>query len=136
METSAAITLDDAKAYIAANCIDIDEWESASEAKKQRIVTVAARDLAQFYPQYTIPDAAVYEFANVLATVYGDTARLAQQGIASNTVTGVVATTFADGAVNLPGGSTRKFVPQTALDLIGAANGVTLSKRGVKWVTM
>lgn len=126
----------EANQYILQNCIDVEEWESASEAKKQRIVTVAARDLAQFYPQYTIPDAAVYEFANVLATVFGDSARLAQQGIASNTVTGVVATTFADGAVNLPGGSTRKYVPQTALDLIGAENGVSLSKRGVKWVTM
>lgn len=131
-----AVSLDEAKAYIAANCIDIEDWEGADEAKKQRIVTVAARDLARFYSQYTIPDAAVYEFANVLATVFGDMARLAQQGIVSNSVSGVTSTTFLDSAVNVPGGSTRKYVPQTALDLIGAENGVVLSKRRVGWVTL
>lgn len=131
-----AVTLDDAKAYIAANCIDVEEWEGADEAKKLRIVTVAARDLAQFYPKYSIPDAAVYEFANVLATVYGDMARLAQMGIASSSISGVASTTFKDAAITIPGGSTRKYVPQSALDIIGAENGVTLSKRRVGWVTL
>ncbi|MOA41319.1 hypothetical protein D3C78_1632680 [compost metagenome] len=83
-----------------------------------------------------IPDVAVYEFANVLATVFGDMARLAQQGIASSSVSGVTSTTYKDAAISEPGGSTRKYVPQTALDLIGAENGVTLSKRRVGWVTM
>ena len=130
------VTLESAKTYIAANCIDVEEWEGADEAKKLRIVTVAARDLAQFYQKLTIPDAAVYEFANVLAAVYGDTARLAQLGVASSSVSGVASTTFKDAAVTVPGGSTRKYVPQAALDLIGAENGFTLSKRRVGWVTL
>lgn len=131
-----AITVNDADTYIHANCIDIEEWEGADEAKKQRIVNVASRDLAQFYPKYTIPDAAVYEFANVLATVFGDTARLAQQGISHYSVNGVAFFTYKDDIVGAPGGSTRKYIPQSALDIIGAENGVTISKRAIKWVTM
>lgn len=123
--------------YINANCIDVEEWLSADEAKKLRIVNVASRDLARFYPQYTIPDAAVYEFANVLATVYGDTAGIAQKGVVSTSVGGKVSVNFKDGTVSGPGGDTRKFIPQAALDLISAANGgVNISKRAAKWVTM
>jgi hypothetical protein len=125
-----------ADGYITANCIDIDEWTAADEAKKLRIVNVATRDLAQFYPSYTIPDAAVYEFANVLATVYGDIAGAAQKGITSQSVGGKLSLSYKDALVNGPGASTRAFVPQSALDIIGAENGVTLSKRGVKWTVL
>lgn len=132
-----AITVNDATTYINANCIDIDDWTGADEAKKLRIVNVASRDLARFYPKYTIPDAAVYEFANVLATVFGDTAGIAQKGVISTSVGGKVSVNFKDGAVSGPGGDTRKFIPQAALDIIGAANGgVKISKRAAKWVTM
>ncbi|RAU96836.1 hypothetical protein [Paenibacillus sp. YN15] len=131
-----AITVEDANTYISANCIDIDDWNDAGEAKQLRIVNVASRDLAQFYPSYTIPDAAVYEFANVLATVYGDSVRLAQQGVSGFSLSGVASFNYKDSAINIPGGSTRKYIPQTALDIIGAENGVTLSKRGVMWSVM
>ncbi|MEJ9160877.1 hypothetical protein P4I20_10030 [Paenibacillus graminis] len=121
--------------YINANCIDIDDWTGADEAKKLRIVNVASRDLARFYPKYTIPDTAVYEFANVLATVFGDTAGAMQKGVTSQSV-GRVSISFKNELVTGPGGSTRKYIPQAALDIIGAENGVTLSKRAPKWVTM
>lgn len=121
--------------YISANCIDIDEWTSADEAKKLRIVNVAFRDLTRFYPKYTIPDAAVYEFACVLATVFGDVAGAMQKGVTQQTV-GKVSIGFKAESVTGPGASTRKFIPQAALDIIGAENGVTLSKRAPKWVTM
>lgn len=130
-----AVTVNDADTYISANCIDIDDWTGADEAKKLRIVNVASRDLARFYPQYTIPDAAVYEFANVLATVFGDTAGAMQKGVTQQSV-GRVSISFKAELVTGPGVSTRKYIPQSALDLIGAANNVTLSKRGAKWVTM
>lgn len=128
-----AITVTDANEYINTNCIDIDEWNDAGEAKQLRIITVASRDLTQFYPSYTIPDAAVYEFANVLATVYGDSARLAQQGVSGFSLSGVASFNYKDSAISSPGGSTRKFIPQTALTAIGAENGVVLSKRQVGW---
>ncbi|AWB45279.1 hypothetical protein DCC85_14290 [Paenibacillus sp. CAA11] len=131
-----AVTVDDANAYIAANCIDIDEWIGADEAKKQRIVTVAARDLARYYSKYTIPDAAVYEFANVLATVYGDVAGAMQKGVVSQSIGGKISVSYKDALVTGPGGDTRKFIPQAALDIIGAENGVTLSKRAPKWTVM
>ncbi|MNV80354.1 hypothetical protein D3C71_1739520 [compost metagenome] len=78
----------------------------------------------------------MYEFANVLATVYGDTAGISQKGVVSTSVGGKVSVNFKDSVVNGPGGSTRKYIPQAALDIIGTENGVTLSKRAAKWVTM
>ncbi|MNC36646.1 hypothetical protein D3C75_851800 [compost metagenome] len=129
-------TVNDADLYINANCIDIDDWTDADEAKKLRIVNVASRDLARFYPQYTIPDAAVYEFANVLATVFGDTAGAMQKGVTQQSV-GRVSISFKAELVTGPGASTRKYIPQAALDIIGAENGgITISKRAAKWVTM
>ncbi|MEC0167862.1 hypothetical protein [Paenibacillus graminis] len=77
----------------------------------------------------------MYEFANVLATVFGDTAGAMQKGVTSQSV-GRVSISFKNELVTGPGGSTRKYIPQAALDIIGAENGVTLSKRAPKWVTM
>lgn len=131
-----AITVNGADLYINAECIDVDEWVSADEAKKQRTLNVAARNLAVAYPKYTIPDAAVYEFTNVLITLFSDATRLAQQGVTGYAVSGVISLNFKDSAVNEVGGNLRKYIPQSALDLIGAENGVTLSKRGVKWTVM
>jgi len=131
-----AITVIDADTYINAECIDIDEWAGADEAKKQRTLNVATRNLAVAYPKYTIPDAAVYEFTNVLITLFSDATRLAQQGVTGYAVPDAVSISFKDNAVNEVGGSLRKFIPQSALDLIGAENGVTLSKRASKWMVM
>lgn len=131
-----AITVNDADIYVSANCIDLDEWAGADEAKKQRTLNVASRNLAVAYPKYTIPDAAVYEFTNVLITLFSDATKLAQQGVTSHTLSGVNSISFKDSAVNEVGGSLRKFIPQSALDLISAENGVTLSKRASKWTVM
>lgn len=130
------VSVSSADIYVSANCIDIDEWAGADEAKKQRTLNVASRNLAVAYPKYTIPDAAVYEFTNVLITLFGDATRLAQQGVTGYTVTGVISLDFKDSAVNEVGGNLRKYIPQSALDLIGAENGVTLSKRASKWAVM
>lgn len=127
-----AVTLDDANDYIAANCIDIEDWTDADEAKKQRILNVASRTLTSKYPQYTIPDAAVYEFANELAIAFNDTNRLQIQGVASFGITGVANFTFKDWAKS----GVEAWIPQSALDLIGAENGVSLSRRATKWTVM
>lgn len=128
--TTANVT--DADTYISANCIDIEDWSDADEAKKQRIVNVASRTLTNKYPQYRIPDAAVYEFANELATAFNDTNRLQQQGVASFGLTGVANFTFKDWAKS----GLEAWIPESALDIIGAENGVKLGRRSVKWVTM
>lgn len=127
-----AVTLDDANEYIAANCIDIEDWTDADDAKKQRILNVASRTLTSKYQQYTIPDAAVYEFANELAVAFNDTNRLQIQGVASFGITGVANFTFKDWAKS----GVEAWVPQSALDLIGAENGVSLSRRATKWTVM
>lgn len=127
-----ALTLDDANDYIAANCIDIEDWTDADEAKKQRILNVASRTLTSKYPQYMIPDAAVYEFANELAIAFNDTNRLQIQGVASFGITGVANFTFKDWAKS----GVEAWIPQSALDLIGAKNGVSLSRRATKWTVM
>lgn len=124
------ITLADA--YIEMNCIDIEDWMDCDAARKQRILNVAERTLKSKYSIYKIPDAAVYEFANALATAYNDVNRLQQQGVAAFGVTGVVNFTFKDWAKS----GVEAWIPDSALDIIGAENGVNLGRKTVKWVTM
>lgn len=127
-----AVNITDADEYVAVNCIDIEDWESAEEAKKQRILNVASRTLTTKYPRYTIPDAAVYEFANELAIAFNDTNRLQQQGVAAFSLTGVASFTFKDWAKS----GVEAWIPQSALDLIGAENGVRIGARQTKWTTL
>jgi hypothetical protein len=132
-----AVTVFGADSYIEANCIDIDDWTDADEAKKQRIVNVAARTLSTRFPSYTIPDTAAYEFANVLATVFNDTNKMAQQGVASFYIDGVGSFNFKDSKINGPGADLSKFIPQSSLDIISAANdSVNLSARRVGYMVM
>ncbi|CAH1194617.1 hypothetical protein PAECIP111892_01767 [Paenibacillus auburnensis] len=127
-----AITVEDATTYINANCINVDDWTDADDAKKLRIVNVAGRTLTAKYAQYTIPDAAVYEYANALAIAFNDTNALQQQGVASFGISGVANFTFKDGMKT----GLDALIPDVVYTLIGAENGVKLSKRAVKWVTM
>lgn len=122
--------------YITANCADIEDWTEADAAKKQRMLNVAERTLSRAYPKYTVPDAAVYEFANILTIAFNDTNRLARQGITGFSVNGVANFDFKDAFITGPDADLRKLIPQAALDLIGAENGVTISKRRVGWVTL
>ncbi|WP_010495076.1 hypothetical protein [Paenibacillus elgii] len=131
-----ALSITGADAYIAANCIDVEDWFDADDAKKQRTLNVASRTLTGKYPKYTIPDAAVYEFANVLTTVFNDTNRLAQQGVTSFALSGTASFNFKDALVAGPGGDLTKFIPQSALDIIGAENGVKLARRAAKWTVL
>lgn len=132
-----ALSTTDATAYIALNCIDVEDWETADDAKKLRIVNVANRTLSARYHALTIPDNAVYEFANVLATAFNDTNRLQQQGVISFALQGTASFNFKDAAVTQTGADITKFIPQTALDLISVANdGVKLSKRRVGWTVL
>jgi hypothetical protein len=127
-----AVNITDANAYITANVIDIEDWQDADDAKKQRILNVAESVLSRKYSQYTIPDEAVYEYAAALAVAFNDTNRLNNHGIASFSITGL-------GSFNFKNTLRRDldaFIPQTALDLIGEANGVKLSRKSVKWTVL
>ncbi|MCG7407696.1 hypothetical protein MH117_09695 [Paenibacillus sp. ACRRX] len=127
-----AVNITEADAYIAANCIDVEDWSDCDEAKKQRIVNVAFRTLTTKYPKLTVPDAAVYEFSNELAIAFNDTNRLQQQGIAAFSLTGVASFTFKDWAKS----GVENWIPQSALDIIGADNGVKIGARQAKWTVL
>lgn len=129
---NANLTIDDATAYIEANCISIDDWTEADEAKKRRIVTVARRTLTNKYPKYRIPDAAVFEYANELAIAFNEQNEKQMQGVASFGVTGVSNFTFKDWAKS----GIEAWIPDSALDIISVENGVKLGRRTMKWVTM
>ncbi|MCM3784319.1 hypothetical protein M3231_15150 [Neobacillus mesonae] len=132
-----AYIIPDADAYINGNCVDVEDWQASDEARKTRLLNVAGRELTVAYPKYTIPNSAVYEFANVLAIMFNDTLRMQQQGIASFALTGAFNVTFKDHTTSQPYESLRKFIPQSALDLIGAENGgIKISKRSAKWTVM
>jgi hypothetical protein len=122
-----ALSTTDATAYISGNVIDADDWLEADEAKKQRILNVAADTLTRRFPSYIIPDNAVYEFCAALAVAFNDTNKLAKQGIKSFTIDGVGSFTFKNG---IPSDLTL-LIPQKSYDLIGDANGVKLSRRRV-----
>lgn len=131
-----AVTVAGADEYIFAQCIFVDDWEEAEEPKKQRILNAASRTLSTKYPKYTIPDAAVYEFANVLVQLWNDITRYARQGIDQFAITGVASFSFKNELVTNPDVDLADYIPQSALDIIGEENGVNLSKKAWKWTVM
>jgi hypothetical protein len=131
-----AYVIPDADAYINANCIDIEDWQASDDARKTRMLNVAGSTLTRKYRKYTIPNAAVYEFANVLSIMYNDLLRMQQQGVSTFGLTGVFSVNFKDGSTSMPYDDLKKKIPQTALDLIGEENGIVLSKRAWKSVTL
>lgn len=122
-----ALNITDADAYILMNVIDIEDWNDSDSEKKQRILNVANHTLTNKYKQYTIPDNAVYEFAAALAIAFNDTNRMNNQGIAGFSITGVGSWNFKDTQRR----QLDAFITQAVYDLIGEANGVTLSARRV-----
>ncbi|WP_430483171.1 hypothetical protein [Rossellomorea marisflavi] len=114
-----AFSIPNADSYIEQNVIDIEDWQDADPAKKQRILNVASQTFLTKYPKYVIPEDAVYEFAAVLASAYNDTNRLNNQGVASFSITGVASFNFKDTQSR----ELVAFIPQRSLDLIGQANG-------------
>ncbi|KYC67177.1 hypothetical protein [Heyndrickxia coagulans] len=127
-----AVNVTDADAYIGANVIVTEDWEEADEAKKLRILNVAATTLTRRFPSATIPDDAVYDFAAVLATAFNDTNKYAQQGISSYSVSGVATFGFANtGAKDL-----ADMIPKSTVALINEVNEVKVSLSRAKWTVL
>lgn len=112
-----AITIEDADTYIYSNVVVVEDWEDSDDNRKQRILNVAARELTAAFPDYTIPDNAVYEFSAVIATLLNDTNKYAQQGVKAFGLSGVANFTFEDAAFN---SDLTKYIPKTATDIINA----------------
>ncbi|WP_262372746.1 hypothetical protein [Sutcliffiella horikoshii] len=126
------LSIVDADAYIETNVIDIEDWQEADQAKKQRIINAANTTLQKRFKKYEIPELAVYHFAAILAIVFSDINRLQQHGVAGISVTGVSSTTFKENNVKTPGGTTlHKFIPEEVYDMISELNNVKLAPRRI-----
>lgn len=127
------VTISGADEYIGLNVIQAEDWLGADEAKKQRILNVAERELAGSYADYEIPDDAVYEFAAALAVAFNDTNKQNMNGVSSFSVEGI-SFTFRKGA---SAGNLAALIPASAKRIIGEANGVGISDLlGPKWTVM
>lgn len=127
-----ALSVEGADEYINSYTIDNEDWNDYATEKKQRIINVAEDVLVRKFPDYKIPDNAVYEFANVLAIAYNDTNRLNKQGIASYSITGVASFNFKD-TLKV---DDESLIPKKTLDLIGEENDVKLGGRRIQWTVM
>ncbi|MEC1426627.1 hypothetical protein P9D51_10975 [Bacillus sonorensis] len=127
-----ALSVEGADEYINSYTIDNEDWNDYATEKKQRIINVAEDVLVRKFPDYKIPDHAVYEFSNVLAIAYNDTNRLNKQGIASYSITGVASFNFKD-TLKVDDDS---LIPKKTLDLIGEENDVKLGGRRIQWTVM
>lgn len=128
-----AVNIFDADSYIESNVIVIDDWTDSDDDKKQRILNVASSTLNRVYPQYMIPDNAVYEYAAVLAVAFNDTNAQRQNGVKSFSVVGIQFT-FDGGKESI-----ESMIPATARHLIGEANSVDIGGNGgkrVKWTVL
>lgn len=121
-----AIAITDADEYIRFNCIDTEDWLDSDDERKTRLLNVAATTISRKFPKYTIPDNAVFEFANVLSINFNDTFKNAQNGATGFSVAGI-SFQFQQGISK----EVNRMIPQSTLDLIGAENGVTLRLRRI-----
>ncbi|MEX5835893.1 hypothetical protein D070_13205 [Bacillus velezensis] len=127
-----ALSVEAANEYINRMTIDNEDWNDYDNAKQQRVLNVAEDVLARKFRKYVIPDDAVYEFTNVLATAYNDTNRLNKHGIASFSLTGVGSFTYKETLR----ADDESLIPKKTIALIEEENDVKLSGRTVKATVM
>ncbi|MCY8099462.1 hypothetical protein [Bacillus haynesii] len=127
-----SLSVEGADEYINRTTIDNEDWNDSDRERKQRVINVADDVLVRKFPDYKIPDDAVYEFANVLAIAYNDTNRLNKHGVASYSITGVASFNFKD-TMKV---DDESLIPKKTLDLIGEENGVKLGGRRIQWTVM
>jgi hypothetical protein len=113
----------DADAYLMENAIDIEDWEGYDDLKKERLLNVALKTLKRKYPNYSIPDQAVYEFIAILSILNNDINKYQQYGVSSYSITGVSSFNFKDSKI---GESIDKYIPDYSKYIIGNANNVNL----------
>lgn len=102
-------TVSDADVYVTAYVPSAyDDWTALTETAKQAWLNVAARELSARFEGYTIPDAAVCEFAAALSVAYNDVNRFARQGVKSLNSKG---TSF---TFESTGGDYWRHIPQAA----------------------
>lgn len=119
--------IDAADDYIRYHSLDNEDWFDADDDRKNALLNVSSSTLnARFrrylenedFPLTEIPESSVYTFAAVLAWVYNDTNKMAQQGVASMSIRGM-AITFKDWAKK----DLYAFIPESVYEDIGVPYG-------------
>lgn len=113
-----ALNATDATEYIMQNAADVEDWSGLEPVARTRFINVANRILTRKFPKLTIPESAVFLFANSLCITYNDTNRYAAQGVQSVSITGVASFSFFAKTDEL-----GKKIPLSVLDEISDANG-------------
>ena len=112
-----AINVTDATAYLMKNAVDVEDWSALDQAARNRFLNVAKKILSRRFKAYTVPDSAVYLYANELSILYNDTNRYAAHGVQSLSVTGVASFSFFAKIDEL-----GKKIPLAVLEEISEAN--------------
>ncbi|MCY7724116.1 hypothetical protein [Bacillus pumilus] len=123
-----AATVEGANEYINTMLVDIEDWTGADDDKKARLLNRASSTLTRVFPEYVIPDKAVYEFVNVLAIAYNDTNRLNKHGISSYSITGVAAFNYKDTLRS----EDEDLIPRESISAIEDENGVQIGGKRIR----
>lgn len=116
--------IEEATEYITLNTLDNEDFLDADDTRKIALLNVSSRTLVRKFNGHSIPNIAVYIFANTLGSAFNDTNKLQQQGIASFSIKGM-SFTFKDWAKK----DIDALIPDEVYNLIGEENGVNLSGR-------
>lgn len=112
-----AWVIEEADAYIELNTLDNEDYFDADETRRTALLNVAERTIRNkldFDAEEQVPDEAVYQFAPVLAALFNDTNKMAQQGIASFSIRGI-SFTFKDWAKR----DLSQHIPDSVYDICG-----------------
>lgn len=112
--------------YITLNTLDNEDFIDADGTRKTALLNVSLRELSRKFRGYTIPNEAVYIFANTLGSAFNDTNKLQQQGVAGFSIKGI-SFTFKDWAKR----DIDALIPPEVYEIIGAPSG-----RAMKWTTL
>ena len=123
--------LTEATDFVLRNTLDNEDFLEAEEIRKEALLNVSKRELDRKFSAYTVPNTAVYIFANTLASAFNDTNKLQQQGVASFSIKGI-SFTFKDWAKK----DIDALIPTEVYSIVGTENGVNLSSRAVRWTVL
>lgn len=119
--------------FIKYHAIDNEDFLGADNDVQIKLLNVSKATLTRKFKGLIIPNNAVYLFAATIGALYNDTNKLAQQGVASFSISGI-SFTFKDWAKK----SITDYITEDVTELISEANGGihVSSGRSIKWVSM
>ena len=119
--------------FIKYHAIDNEDFLGADNDVQIKLLNVSKATLTRKFKGLIIPNNAVYLFAATIGALYNDTNKLAQQGVASFSISGI-SFTFKDWAKK----SITDYITEDVTELISEENGGIHVSSGssIKWVSM